>query len=408
MLASLSLLVLAAALLVAVGVEGAMQLPSVGAAEQQARTVVAHAPLSAAAHAAAVASGADDGMGAAMEPVVTEAALDAELAELAAERAMLEVAQEEHPMRRTSSPFLHELRAKAQADAEAEADATAAAAVDDLMARVEGAESAREIRERLRPYLQPATPTQQLARDVPPLPELVSFAKQRQLRTQHMKHVMEMKYKKQHAAEMAARMAAEAEADSESEAEAESESESGAAKVSATASPTVTKSGEDQRSYRFVTLSNGLRAVLVSDPNTTKSAAAIDVGNGYLSDPAELPGLAHFLEHMLFLGTEKYPSESAYADFIESHGGFSNAYTVRYKHLPGRRTGDTTSNQCALPVPLRAARTSPSCAVADVPDFAVYVPTPRRWRTPTTTSISFRLTLPARWTASLSSSSRRF
>lgn len=329
MLALLALLVVAAALLVAVGVEGAMQLPSVGAAEQQARTVVAHAPLSAAAHAAAVASGADEGIGAAMEPVVTEAALDAELAELAAERAMLEVAQEEHPMRRTSSPFLHELRAKAQADAEAEADATAAAAVDDLMARVEGAETAREIRERLRPYLQPSTPTQQLARDPPPLPELVSFAKQRQLRTQHMKHVMEMKYKKQHAAEMAARMAAEVEADSESEAEAESES--AAVKVSSTTSPTVTKSVEDQRSYRFVTLSNGLRAVLVSDPNTTKSAAAIDVGNGYLSDPAELPGLAHFLEHMLFLGTEKYPSESAYADFIESHGGFSNAYTVRLK-----------------------------------------------------------------------------
>jgi hypothetical protein len=293
--------------LVQVQVQGAMQLPSVGAAEHQVRTVVASVPLSS--EQAAAASGGD---ATASEPVLSEAALDAELAELAAERAMLEVAQEEHPMRRTSTPFLHELRAQARAQADAEADAESQAGAGagagaemememDLMARVEGPESAREIRERLRPYLHPSAPVQQLARDPPPLP-LVSFAKQRQLRTQHMKHVMEMKYKKQHAAEMAARMAAEAEADAEADSESESGSSSrtasGAHKVTSTASPIVTKSAEDQRAYRFVTLHNGLRAVLVSDPNTTKSAAAIDVGNGYLSDPAELPGLAHFLEHM--------------------------------------------------------------------------------------------------------------
>ena len=47
-----------------------------------------------------------------------------------------------------------------------------------------------------------------------------------------------------------------------------------------------------------------------------------------MSDPDELPGLAHFLEHMLFLGTEKYPEEDAYSRFIHEHGGSDNAYTT--------------------------------------------------------------------------------
>lgn len=45
-------------------------------------------------------------------------------------------------------------------------------------------------------------------------------------------------------------------------------------------------------------------------------------------DPWDLPGLAHFCEHMLFLGTDKYPSENEYSKFISSHGGITNAYTA--------------------------------------------------------------------------------
>ncbi len=37
---------------------------------------------------------------------------------------------------------------------------------------------------------------------------------------------------------------------------------------------------------------------------------------------------AHFLEHMLFLGTEKYPDENEYSKFLNHHGGWSNAYTA--------------------------------------------------------------------------------
>jgi len=47
-----------------------------------------------------------------------------------------------------------------------------------------------------------------------------------------------------------------------------------------------------------------------------------------MSDPSHLPGLAHFCEHMLFLGTQKYPSENEYNKFLSEHGGGCNACTL--------------------------------------------------------------------------------
>ncbi|CAG9789778.1 unnamed protein product [Diatraea saccharalis] len=89
----------------------------------------------------------------------------------------------------------------------------------------------------------------------------------------------------------------------------------------------IVKSQEDKRDYRGLLLANRLKVLLVSDPTTDKSAAALDVNVGYLSDPDELPGLAHFCEHMLFLGTEKYPEENEYNKYLSEHGGSSNAST---------------------------------------------------------------------------------
>lgn len=45
--------------------------------------------------------------------------------------------------------------------------------------------------------------------------------------------------------------------------------------------------------------------MVISDPNATKAAAAMSVDVGAASDPVDLPGLAHFLEHMLFLGEKE-------------------------------------------------------------------------------------------------------
>lgn len=83
-----------------------------------------------------------------------------------------------------------------------------------------------------------------------------------------------------------------------------------------------------QRQTLKLRLANGLEAYLISDPEATKSAAGLVVEAGSWEDPAQYPGLAHFLEHMLFLGTEKYPIESDYDRFIKEHDGEANAYTA--------------------------------------------------------------------------------
>jgi secreted Zn-dependent insulinase-like peptidase len=65
----------------------------------------------------------------------------------------------------------------------------------------------------------------------------------------------------------------------------------------------------------------------VSDAKTQKAAAALDVYVGSGDNPKGRGGLAHFLEHMLFLGTEKYPDPAEYEQYITEHGGNRNAYT---------------------------------------------------------------------------------
>uniref|UniRef100_A0A1L8DTM9 Insulin-degrading enzyme n=2 Tax=Nyssomyia neivai TaxID=330878 RepID=A0A1L8DTM9_9DIPT len=89
----------------------------------------------------------------------------------------------------------------------------------------------------------------------------------------------------------------------------------------------IIKSPDDNRCYRGIVLANEMKVLLVSDTTTERSAAALAVDVGHLSDPDEIPGLAHFLEHMLFLGTEKYPNENDYSTYLAENGGNSNAST---------------------------------------------------------------------------------
>jgi len=106
--------------------------------------------------------------------------------------------------------------------------------------------------------------------------------------------------------------------------------------VAATASPaastvTIETSANDKRQYAYRQLPNGMKVVLVSDPEAPKSAASLDVFVGSGHDPKDRQGLAHFLEHMLFLGTDKYPQPDEYQAFVSAHGGSYNAYTS-YEH----------------------------------------------------------------------------
>lgn len=63
--------------------------------------------------------------------------------------------------------------------------------------------------------------------------------------------------------------------------------------------------------------------------DTTKylAAASLTVGVGSFEDPEDIPGLMHFLEHMVFMGSEKYPKENDFDFFITKHGGHDNAHT---------------------------------------------------------------------------------
>ncbi|KAJ8277501.1 hypothetical protein GJAV_G00075860 [Gymnothorax javanicus] len=147
--------------------------------------------------------------------------------------------------------------------------------------------------------------------------------------------------------------------------------------------PHIIKSPSDPKHYRYVELDNGLRALLISDmsggstdsarageegegegeeesgeeeedseeesedggrgyssepeehhdgkmirgSSEKLSAAALCVGVGSFCDPEDLPGLAHFLEHMVFMGSEKYPAENDFDVFLKKHGGSDNAST---------------------------------------------------------------------------------
>ena len=161
------------------------------------------------------------------------------------------------------------------------------------------------------------------------------------------------------------------------------------------------KSPKDKLDYKFITLDNGLEAMLVSDPTykdlkdsdkspspkriqeqsessdyttddsdsdsrkcgkclrrTTKhrhkksntdseklSAVVLCVRSGSFCDPKEVQGLAHLVEHVITMGSKKFPEENALHEYLSSRGGFQNAQTdyeytifeieVQRKHLYG-------------------------------------------------------------------------
>ena len=78
-------------------------------------------------------------------------------------------------------------------------------------------------------------------------------------------------------------------------------------------------------------LKNGIKTVCVYDKDIDKTTITVSVNIGSYSNPKEYQGLAHFLEHMLFLGSKKYPDEKYFNNNIKKYGGFSNAWTDMFE-----------------------------------------------------------------------------
>ena len=75
------------------------------------------------------------------------------------------------------------------------------------------------------------------------------------------------------------------------------------------------------------TLANGLRVTLRHAPDLKRCAAALRVAAGSHDVPLAWPGLAHFLEHLLFLHTERFPAGQGLMAYVQGHGGQVNART---------------------------------------------------------------------------------
>lgn len=74
-------------------------------------------------------------------------------------------------------------------------------------------------------------------------------------------------------------------------------------------------------------LKNGMRMVRAPMPSLGSVTVIAMVGVGSRYEALELSGISHFLEHIPFKGTEKYPDSMAVAEAIDSVGGTHNAFT---------------------------------------------------------------------------------
>lgn len=89
----------------------------------------------------------------------------------------------------------------------------------------------------------------------------------------------------------------------------------------------VIKGAVDKNQYDHYVLKNAIPVLIVRNPLFKNSLCGLSVRTGFYDDPLEITGLAHFLEHMIFMGSKKYPSENEFRNFVNMHNGRCNAGT---------------------------------------------------------------------------------
>jgi predicted Zn-dependent peptidase len=93
---------------------------------------------------------------------------------------------------------------------------------------------------------------------------------------------------------------------------------------------------------KITTLANGLRVITTSIPTAQSAAVAVFVGVGSRDETPRTNGVSHYIEHMLFKGTERRPTAADISEAIEGAGGGLNAYTTKeltcyWNNLPYER-----------------------------------------------------------------------
>lgn len=81
--------------------------------------------------------------------------------------------------------------------------------------------------------------------------------------------------------------------------------------------------------YQRTTLANGLRVLTAPMPHTRSVSISFYIGAGSRYETESISGLSHFLEHMLFKGTQRRPTAQQISEEVDSVGGILNGGTDR-------------------------------------------------------------------------------
>ncbi len=127
------------------------------------------------------------------------------------------------------------------------------------------------------------------------------------------------------------------------------------------------------RSHKLIVLPNGILTLLISDPAEDLASAALCVAAGAHNDPEDIPGLAHFCEHLILLGSKDFPNSNEFHDCISKAGGRRNAFTTGeqtcfYFETPSDSTWKSKNSSVEEPVFNHLLKVFASCLKA--PTFA--------------------------------------
>ncbi|MDD0824051.1 pitrilysin [Mannheimia sp. AT1] len=93
----------------------------------------------------------------------------------------------------------------------------------------------------------------------------------------------------------------------------------------------INKSPNDKAIYQGIKLDNGMTVLLISDENANKSLMSAIIPIGSMDDPVSQQGLAHYLEHMILMGSKNYPETNSLDAFLNKNGGMNNASTAPHR-----------------------------------------------------------------------------